>query len=443
MAVGGLDRWEKEFLDLEGRNFFERRAFIVSQILLFAVLMLIATLIIWAANTPIDEITRGEGRVIPSSKVQVVQHLEGGILSEIFVGEGDLVKKGQVLMRIESVQAESDLQEKRTRRLAHMATIARLEAETQQRNTVDFPDEVLRSARDIAESERKLFDARTDATTQSINIGEEQLAQKKQELQELVSRKAQLQKSLEIYEREYEILKEGVENQIVPRLDLLRSEQSVHDVNTQIDGIEQSIPRTELAIQEAQSRLEETRSQILRDSQAELNDFTSRLATLEEELRTSSDRIQRSEVRSPADGTVNKIVKNTIGSVISPGGEVFEIVPTKDNLLVEAKIKPQDRANLWPGLPAVIKVSAYNFAVHGGLDGELQSISADTISDEGGEGQEYYRIRLTTDKSSLGESRPIIPGMTVSVDILTGEKTILEYFLKPLLRAKESVLTEK
>ena len=397
----------------------------------------------WASHASLDEVTRAEGRVIPSSHIQVVQNLEGGIVEDILVREGEIVERGQVLLRINDVRAASELRETRKRYLALRGAQARLQAEVGG-TAIELPAEVLDRAPEVAASEQALFEARQRALETELEILKSQAAQREQELAELEHSITQLERSARLASEELAITEPLAATRVVSRVNLLRLQREVSDLEGELEAARLAIPRVRMAEREAVRRIEERRLSFRAEAQRELNAVQSEAAALEETLAAEADRVERTEVRSPVRGTINHLLVNTTGGVVQPGEDLVEIVPLEDTLLVEARVRPADIAFLSPGLPAVVKVAAYDYAIYGGLRGELEGISADTITDKRDES--FYRIRVRTDDNALqkaGESLPIIPGMTVQVDILTGEKTVLDYLLKPILRVRDRALRER
>lgn len=419
----------------------ERGSSRFAHVLLFIIVVFFVTFVVWAHTANLDEVTRGDGKIVPSGQIQKVQNLEGGIVAAINIREGDIVTKDQILLRIENVQAAADLRESRGKYLSLLATISRLEAETEGRQDVRFPDEVTKEDPDSASSEMQLFSARKGQLDEQVQILRDQTAQKKQEMAEQQGRAEQLQNAYDLTKQEVDLLAPLVKQGVSPRLDLIRVQQKLQDIMMEKQGIEMSIPRSKAAVRESQRRIGEKQTAFRTEAQQELTGKKTELNAVAQSLTAEADRVTRTEVRSPVRGTVNKLFVNTIGGVIQPGQDLAEIVPLDDNLIVEAKIRPSDRAALRPGLVATVKVTAYDFSIHGGLDAQLTDISADTIVDETGES--FYRIRLRTDKNNLGKDKPIIPGMTASVDILTGHKTVLDYLMKPILKARQNALRER
>jgi adhesin transport system membrane fusion protein len=422
----------------------QRGASRFAHLLLVVIAVFFATFIYWAQQATLDEVTRGDGTVIPSGQVQVVQNLEGGIVAAINVDEGDLVEKGQVLLRIDNVIAASDYRESRARYRAFSAAVSRLEAEVERGKSVTFTEEVLAEAPGIARRERALFEARRAGLNSELDILRRQEEQRRQELVELESRLGMLNRSHQLAVDEMELTRPMVESGVMPQIDLLRLKREVNDLKGDSEATRLALPRAKAALAEASRRVQERLQRFRAETLKEMNDTKANLDAIAEIVTAEKDKFVRTEVRSPTRGTVKQIFVNTIGGVIRPGQDLVEIVPIEDTLLVEAKIRPSDVAFLRPGLDAMVKITAYDFSIYGGLPATLEGISADTIIDE--EGDSFYRIRLRTERNSLGTEEdplPIIAGMTASVDILTGEKTVLDYILKPILKAKQRALRER
>ncbi|MEK0081880.1 HlyD family type I secretion periplasmic adaptor subunit [Benzoatithermus flavus] len=417
----------------------------MAHVLLFTVLLFFVVFLLWARWARLDEVTRGEAKVIPSRQVQVVQNLEGGIVAAMLVREGEIVDEGQVLARIDNIRAASDYREKRARFLALLAASARLRAEIDGKAAPVFPPEVEAEAPGLAENERALFRSRQDKLATELEILRRQAEQRQQELVELKSRLVQTERSFALASQELDLMQSvGGGQRVVPKGDLLRLQRQVSDLKGELEQARLAIPRAETALREAGKRIENATSTFRSDAQRELNAIEAEMAGLKEVVTAGEDRVRRTEVRSPVRGTIKTIKVNTIGGVVQPGADLIEIVPLEDTLLVEAQIRPADIAFLSPGLPAKVKITAYDFSIYGGLEGVVEDISADTITNERGES--FYRVRVRTERNHLGtEEKPlrIIPGMTAQVDVLTGQKTVLDYLLKPILKARARALTER
>jgi len=417
-----------------------RLAYLVSTtIVIFFIVALI-----WANFAILDEVTRGEGQVVPSSRTQVIQNLEGGILAEILVRENQIVKQGDILVRIDNIQAEAEVADKRQQYYAARAAIERAEAEIAGAPAPNFDKDLFDVAPEMVADQQRLFDARLNQLNGNIAVLESQQAQRKAEVAELRSRRRQLQNSLGVARQQYEIARKLAAENIYPRVEFLRLEREVTDLEGEIRTLNLSIPRAQVAMKEAAERIAAEKSRFRTEATDELNTLRVTLKSLEQVVLSGEDRVKRTEVRAPVRGTVKQVYLNTVGGVIRPGESIMEIVPLDDRLLIEAQIRPADIAFLRPGLKSVVKITAYDFSIYGGLNAQLEQISADTIKNE--EGESFYRIYLRTEESTLhhqGKALPIIPGMTAQVEILTGQKSVLAYLLKPILKARDQALRER
>ena len=402
--------------------------------------IVVVLLIAWAAFAEIDEVTRGEARVVPTSQVQIVQSVDGGVVDEILVREGQLVQAGQLLLRVDPTRFVSNLGESRTMQLALQAKAERLQALIQGRPFTPSP-ELQRNAPQFVAQERAAYDAKRAEMSAQIGITQSQLGQRQQELNEARARKEQAERSLELTQRELEATRPMVRSGAVSEVEVLRLERDVARLRGERDQSAAQISRIQAAIAEAQRRIEEVQLNARSQMSAELSDTLSRLSAMAEGGRALEDKVLKADLKSPVRGTVKRLHVNTVGAVVQPGREVVEIVPLDDALILEARIAPKDIAFLRPGLEAMVKFTAYDFAIYGGLRADVESIGADSVVDD--KGNAYYLVRLRTRQASLGEGLPIIPGMVAQVDILTGKKTVLAYLLKPVLRAKANALSER
>lgn len=411
--------------------------------ILWLVIFLFIAAVIWAYNSEIDQVTRGSGKVIPSRQIQVVQNLEGGILADILVHVGEIVEKGQLLLRIDDTRFSAPYRESRFRYLALRAKVARLKAETTG-TEFELPEEVVKENPEIAAREKDLFRSRRQGFETKIAILNEQVNQRKQEIAELQSRQGQLQRSYAFLMSELEMTRPLVDQGAVSRVEMLRLEREANRLEGDLESTKLQIPIVKSRLEEAKQSIEEKKLRYHNEAKQELNNTLSELEAISVASVALEDRLKRTHVRSPVRGTVNQILVNTVGGVIQPGMDLIEIVPLEDTLLVETKIKPSDIAFLHPGQEAMVMFTAYDFTVYGGLEGKVEHISADSITDERGEN--FYLVRVRTNKNHLGTEEnpmPIIPGMVATVDILTGKNTILSYLLKPALRTQKLALKER
>jgi adhesin transport system membrane fusion protein len=414
-----------------------------ARLLLWVVALFVLLAILWANWAQLDELSRGEGEIIPSRQLQVVQNLEGGIVSEILVREGDLVERGQVLLRIDATRFASAFNESQVREFELVAKLARLQAEADGSDFV-APDNYPVQFRLQLERERNLYRAREQELRANLLVTERQLEQRRQELREARSKEEQIRSSYSLLLQELDIMQPLVGEGVISEVEYLRLRRQVNDMKGELAGVRLSIPRIEAAISEHKSRLNEGELQFRSRARAELNEMSGELARLKETLQGMQDRITRTEVRSPVKGTVKQLLVNSVAGVVQPGDQLLNIVPWEDRLLVEARVRPADIAQIRVGLPATVKVSAYDFSIYGGLDAAVQFVSPSTILDE--EKRAYYLVRLETTQPYLGnqdKQLPLIAGMTVSVDILTGKKTVMDYILKPILKARDRAFTER
>lgn len=396
--------------------------------------------VVWAAFATVDEVTRGEGKVIPLRQIQVLQSLDGGVVSEILVREGDVVQKDQVLVRIDETRFVSSVKESRAQYLSLVAKAARLRALAEGKPFV-MPDEVLKEDPKTAAEESRLYESKKSELDTTVSIARQQMVQRQQELVEQRARHEQGSKAYDITAKELVLTKPLVAAGAMSEVELMRLERDVSRFRGERDMAAAQIQRVQAAIGESNNKIHEVEFTFRNEAGKELAETMGKINSLTESSVGLSDKVARSTIRSPVKGTVKRLMVNTVGGVVQPGKDVIEIVPLEDNLLLEARVQPKDIAFLRPGLKATVKFTAYDFAIYGGLQGRVEYIGADTVLDE--KGNAFYTVRVRTNQSTLGKNMPIMPGMVVEVDILTGEKTVLSYLLKPILRAKNRALTER
>ncbi|CAD5109652.1 HlyD family type I secretion periplasmic adaptor subunit [Zestomonas carbonaria] len=415
----------------------------LARLTVWAVAAVLLVALLWAKFAVLEEVTTGEGKAIPSSKVQVIQNLEGGIVTEIFVREGQVVDKGDKLLRLDDTRYQSNKGETEADRLALLARVERLSAEAEGR-PMKLPGEVERDAAQLAADELSLYDSRQrrlDSEKRTLN---EQLRQKTQELAEFKSKAAQYRSSLGLIQQELNMSSPLVSAGAISEVEILRLRRSAVEVRGSLDATTLAIPRAEAAIAEIRSKIEESDLVFRSDAAKELNEARTELQKITATSVAIEDRVSRTTVTSPVRGIIKQLKINTIGGVVQPGSDMLEIVPLEDNLLIEARVRPQDVAFLHPGQSATVKFTAYDYTIYGGLKARLELIGADTVTDD--KGNSFYLIQVRTDKSHLGsEEHPllIIPGMVANVGIITGEKSVLDYLLKPVLKARWEAMRER
>ncbi|KQT65157.1 MULTISPECIES: HlyD family type I secretion periplasmic adaptor subunit [unclassified Pseudomonas] len=416
----------------------------VVRLTIWAIIGFFVFLMLWANFAVIDEVTKGDGKAIPSSKIQKIQNLEGGIVSELFVKEGQIVEAGAPLIRLDDTRFASNVGETEADRLSMLLRVERLSAEVEDR-PLNFPEDVLKAVPGQAKSEESLYISRRQQLHDEIGGLQEQLIQRQQELREFSSKQAQYRQQLGLQRQEINMSEPLVAQGAVSPVEVLRLKRAEVETRGQLDATTLAIPRAESAIKEVQRKIDETRGKFRSEALTQLNEARTDLNKAQATGKALEDRVSRTLVTSPVRGIVNKLLVNTIGGVIQPGSDMVEIVPLDDTLLVEAKIRPQDIAFLHPGQEAIVKFTAYDYTIYGGLKAQLEQIGADTITDEDKK-TTYYVIKVRTERSHLGtDEKPllIIPGMVASVDIITGKKSVLSYLLKPIIRARAEALHER
>jgi len=400
--------------------------------------------VLWASFAKINETARGDGQVIPAGEVQIIQNLEGGIVEAFLYKEGDIVQKDEVIMRLKDVGAMSDLGTNQARYLGLLASITRLQAEVDGKDTVEFSEEVQKSAPQSVLEELNAFRANKNKLQGQLDVLQQQLSQRRQEINELTTKSGDLQSVINLSRQEKSMIEPLVAKGSAPKIELNQLERGIKEKQTELNGVHEAIPRAKSAAAEAEARIAELKKSAIADAQTELAAKTIEMNTVKQTLGALEDKKDRTDIRSPVNGTIKDFKINTVGGVVKPGDPIVEIVPVDDNLLVEVKIKPSDIARLRPDMEAMVKITAYDFTVYGGLKGKVVDISPDTIKNE--KGESFYRITVRTDKNALyrdGKPLPIIPGMIATVDIVTGHKTVMEYLMKPVLKTVQNSMNEK
>lgn len=411
-----------------------------ARILLYVVAVTVVCLIVWSALAKIDEVTRGQGKVIPSRQIQVIQSQDGGVVTEILVREGDFVKEGELLVRLDQTRSQSTFRENRAEFQALSIKAARLRALVEK--TEFKPDaELAQAVPEIVAEEAALFETRRAELSLAQEIAQQQLVQRNEELVEITARERQAARSLELTEQELRMTRPMVASGAVSEVEILRLEKEVNQLSGERQQAAAQVKRIESSIVEAERNLHSVENEFNNEVREELADTISRVNSLRETGEGLSDVVRGTEVRSPVNGTVKQLYFYTIGGVVLPGKEIIEIVPADDTLFLEVRIRPKDIAFLVPGQESLVKFTAYDFVVYGGLKGVVEHIGADTVVDE--EGNPFYEVTVRTIESRLAKDKPIIPGMVVEVDILTGKKSVLAYMMKPILRAKQYALSER
>ncbi len=412
-------------------------------LMLYAIMALVVFLIVWAGIAQIDEMTRGEGQVVPTQEIQVVQSLEGGILGELLVTEGQHVKKGEILLRISDVQSSSEERGTEARTLALQLKRARLEAEASGKDFV-VPEEIAQKNPQIIANEKALYESRQQELKNSFAILEDRINKALAEIAEVKAQVSRYAENRTHLQKQLSITRKMVEQKAMPQLEQIKLEGELSDISGQLNAQAERQKGLEAELKVAQKEKENQSDKFRSQALGELNGVETEIAGLQENLKSIGDRVYRSELRSPVDGTVNSIAIKTIGGVIQPAMHLVEIVPADSELKIIARVPPDEIAFLSPGQAVKVKITAYDASKYGALDGKLVRIGANSVSDK--EGKTFFEIEVRTDRNFLGtESQPlpISPGMVAQTEIITGKRTVLEYLLKPVLRARDRAFTER
>lgn len=402
--------------------------------------LVLLVLIVWAAFAEVDEVRKGEGRVIPSTQLQVVQSVDGGVVDEIKVRDGQQVEAGALLLRIDPTRFQSTLRDNRSQFLALRLKAARLEALTAE-TAFTPPAAEAAEAPEILAREKALFESSRGELEAGVAIARQQVEQRRREIEGLTARLNQAIQGLELATRELDVTRPMVSSGAVSEVEILRLEREVSALTGERNQASSQIQVSRSALAEAVRKVEEFTLNFRNRWRTDLSETMAKLNSLTESGSALADRVNKAEVRSPVRGTIKRLLVNTVGGVVQPGDTLVEIVPLDDALLLETKIAPRDIAFLRPQQPAMVKFSAYDFAIYGGLEAEVDRIGADTVTDE--RDNSFYIVRVRTLNTTLGDNLPIIPGMVAEVDIITGKKTVLSYLLKPVLRAHANALRER
>lgn len=434
-AAAGLAPFELEADALISRQQTHR-----AQAVVRAAVLVVGVLVLWAALARVDEVSRGEARVIPSRQLQVLQSLDGGVVVELLVREGQVVEAGELLLRIDETRATSGVRESAAQSLALRARAARLRALVEDKPFIP-PVASSDDEKRTIEEEQRLYASRLSELTTQLSINRQQLLQRQQELAEMQARRAAAQRSLELVQQELAQTRPLLATGAVSPVEILRLEREVTKNRGDAEQATAQIARVQAAVGEVQRKTQETELTFRNEAGRELADTMAKLNALNEGAVALADRVDKAQVKSPVRGRVQRLLANTVGGVVQPGKDLVEIVPLDDKLVLEARVAPKDIAFIRPGQDATVKFTAYDFSIYGGLEASVENISPDTVVDE--RGNAFYLVRVRTKQAGFNDKLPIIPGMTAEVDVLTGKKSVLSYLLKPVLKVRDHALRER
>lgn len=399
---------------------------------------------VWANFSKLDEVAVAPGEVVPLGKSKVIQHLEGGIVQDLFVREGDIVNAGQTLMQLDLGSGGANIQELQVRLDSELLTRSRLDAEANGKDTPDFPAEVAARVPDQAIAQRQAFDARKRQLAAGLAVLQELVKQRKLEVQELEARLRATNNNLESARERFRISENLLQDGLTSRVEHLQLAAEVETLKGEQQSIQAGIPRARAAVSEAERRVAEDETRFRREAQDELNKTEQAIGRISELLNKAEEQGVRAEIKSPIDGVIINLAFSAVGNVIQPGEPIMEIVPTDENMVIESRLNPTDRGYVAEGQRALVKISTYDFARYGGLDAEVIRVAADTSLDENG--MPYFKVIVQPEKSYLGRTRgflPIMPGMEATVDIHTGQKTVMDYLVKPVLKLQHEAFRER
>ncbi|TCB77742.1 HlyD family type I secretion periplasmic adaptor subunit [Acinetobacter sp. ANC 4173] len=434
-----LDDWQSQIQEVT-----QSQTPVRARGILYLIVLIFFVLLIWSAFATIDEITKGEGKVIPSQQMQVIQSVDGGVVEKVYVQEGEHVKKGDLLVRIDPTRFVSNLNEVNAKIFALQTKVKRLTAQVSGATYASsaVPEGVSPSeAAQILTQESQYYSESLRELSQRTMTNQGAVSTRQGESQRAQAALAQAERAYQMAVKELNTTRPLIKTGAVSEMDLLRLERDVSNADGERKQAAANLRASQSSIGEAQSRTSEAAVSLKNQWRNELAEAQAQLVSLKQSISGVADRVKTTDIRSPANGIVQKIFFNTIGGVVKPSDQVAEIVPVDGQLIVEAKVSPKDIAFIRPGLPAVIKFNAYDFSIYGGMEAKVKHISPDTFTDE--KGNTYYIVRAVTDRPTFGRNLSVIPGMTVQLDIMTGKKSILSYLLKPILKAKSNALTER
>ena len=405
----------------------------------FVLLLLVSSIsvLLWAGFAKVDVIVRTEGQIIPAGRSQIVQHLEGGIVRKILVQEGQVVVAGQPLMELSDVQTRSNLGQEQSRLDALRGRESRLLAEVNGYSTIVFPQSL--NDPNVIRVETAAWQARRAQLAEEVQVLQAQSVQKKNELAETTSKRQHLLEELELAQKQYQVIDGLRRNNAASEMEVLDSQMRIQRLKSQIAEATNADPRLQAAQSESESRVKEAIARFRAEASSALTEVREELEKSSHEIGTNVDRLDRNVVRSPVAGLINKLNITTIGAVVRPSEILLEITPSDQRIVIQTRSNPNDRANLRRGLPARVRIGAYDYSTYGTFEGHVTDVSADTLTEE--KGSRYYRVNVEVDVSTLmsrvRQADVLVPGMAATADIAVGKRTILSYILSPLLKFRD------
>jgi len=433
---------ELDYLNSRSAAVLEQTA-LRSKMFLWILIVTVAVAFFWMDRTMLDEVVKGYGKIVPSGKIKSIQNLEGGIIKEIMVKEGDSVKKGQPLLKIEDVFFSSSHEKNRLKYDELYAKLIRLKAEAFSK-PFKTPKSMKNGLSELIEKEYNLYKSNLEQLNSNIAVVRAQITQHYEKIEELKEHYVELKEEINLVQKQIDINAPLLERRIVSQVDFLKLQQEKNKVQQELTRTRHAVKTMKSVIEESENTLDGTRLAFQNKAKEEFNSISAEMERIKETQLALKDQVKRTLVRSPVNGVVKIMHVNTVGGVVQPGREIMDILPTGDTLLVEVRIHPKDIAFIYPDQRAIIKLTAYDFQIYGGLNGKLVRISPDSITEA--EGETYYNVWIETDRNYLGTKESplkLIPGMVVESDIVTGKKSILTYLIGPVLKTTENAFKER
>lgn len=406
---------------------------------------LLGVFLLWACFAELEEVAVASGEVVPQEQIQTIQHLEGGIIEKIMVAEGDRIEKGKPLMQMNLTPSMANKEELKIQLEANQLKKARLEAESEGAENFSFGKEFDHFRPEMKNAEMQAFNGRQEKLANDTAQLREQLSQRELDRKQLLTERASISSNLALLREKYKISSDLVKDQLTSRLDHLQLTSNMKELEGRLQVIDVAIPRSAVALQEAEEKLKGARVGFRNAALQELSEVNQSVARIQEALNKATDQVERTTITSPLTGVVKALKTHTIGGVIQPGEAIMEIVPESENLIIEAKLNPNDVGFVRPGQSVLVKVNTYDFSRYGGLAGKVESVSADSLFDPATHAP-YFRVKIRTDKTYLGASAgqsPITAGMQVTADIKTGSKSVMAYLLKPIIKIRQEAFRER
>ena len=407
------------------------------------VMAMISFAVIWANFAYLDEVTITTGEVVPKGKIKVVQHLEGGIIEKLYVKEGDTIRTGQMILQLDLASSGANFGELQARLDGSVIVQARLKAEAEGKKLV-FPEPERKRQPTIIAAQKQTYNARKNEFFSTLQVLREQVKQRQLEVKELLARQKAVKRNFTLAKERLKMSTSLLAEGLTAKMEHLQLEAEVESLEGEMKSLRPSIPKARAAVEETRQRLKEAERRFRREAKEQFSKIEQEISLIKEQLGKATEQGSRTEIKSPIDGVIKNMRYNAIGNVVKPGEPIMEIVPTGEKLVVEVKLNPIDRGYVNVGQKSVVKISTYDFARYGGLDAKVVQVAPDASTDESG--VPFFRVIVETNKNYLGDIEgqlPITPGMQATADIHTGQKSVMDYLVKPILKLRHEAFRER